>query len=760
MSTRPRLKRLTTKEIRTHKNMNTGGKFFTRAQVLAMAKERGLKHLYIPKRNAFLNINDDVVRIVNYATLSQIFKEAGKDGILEKYQIYYRMFDQPRLKEVSQYLKGAGPDADPDWRLLVDCETLFGWRPTEGGREIWEKVKNWVNNDFSPSLGVDDHQYEQYLRAAMQELLKPGPRSKKNDMTLQEFCQNVSLMGTSGSSFCPEDKTDIAVTYKGANIDIDKNKYATTLSMDTNERVARMRQMLRQKAKVSIKTELYPKVRLIVSSDYWTSMKMRYIRTFLDDWLRESGWSTLWSSKTQLFDMWRKSCTDEGLNVPIDQTAFDHKVNKHKQIRIILDEIRMLIRREGNQDQKDIMETVIYAMEKGKVYYNAPDGKYSTDWESGILSGWDWTALLDTMLNYCEYLIAKMYLKDKHNYELDTRLINVQGDDQNFKTNNYESGLRYWLAMCCQGLDINPAKNFFSHNHNEYLRKGMTKENINGYPSRMVNAMCWVYPGSRDKYDTLTKLKNMCDKWVKLGERMNTDLTTLLSDDLKGAKIPKNLCRAYIHSPVTLGGLGVNPTNNKKMESMPGEWQGNVHIESAGYEEFINRFGKYQSRELKRWVISALNATPALEKANALTPSSFGISNTEIKPYPFKITIIDKLRTLRNHSDIPTSLVFGSSDELLEHVFPDVKKYIQMGRAPKTWIYDFLLGRLTVPNPGTKALSKEFFSMAAIPYHNSLYSAMYYKRMQRNKWLSLSLYYEEHIPQIITNKYPNLIMRG
>lgn len=522
--------------------------YISRQELKELISEANLKHMYIPNQEVFLDIDRDPIRIVNYATVEEIFSQAGLLEKLRRYRVYERMFDQSDLKNLSEFMKMAGPKADPDWRLFVNIETLFGWRQADQGEQVWAKVLDWIDNDFKPTLGrLGDEVYYAWLEDAAREMLRSGHKVR-DPMSLEEFCSNIPMMGTAGSSFCPEDAIDVRIMFKGDEIGFDKNKYAMTLSMTLGHRIARMTEKRRQKAKVSTKMEFFPKQRIIVSGDYWTSMKMRFIRQWLDLWLEGTGWSTLWQSSEQNLDMWTRLATLEGKKVPIDQSAFDHHAVK-RQLRTIMNVIRELLVAEATEEYVTVMDAVMYAMEEGLVIYKSGDKIWKHKWVTGILSGWDWTALLDTMLNYCQYLIAKRLCREEYGIVIETKEINVQGDDQNFVTATWTQALAYWAAMDAQNLDVNPQKNFFSEDHNEYLRKGGTSEGINGYPMRMVNGMCWVYPGSRDKYDNMTKMKNICDNWEKLGQRMGCNLDKLMVQDLKGAKIPRVLYSNYKNAP-------------------------------------------------------------------------------------------------------------------------------------------------------------------------------------------------------------------
>jgi hypothetical protein len=511
-------------------------------------------------------------------------------------------------------------------------------------------------------------------------------------------------------------------------------------SMSMEKKKKRMFEHKYQKAKVSQKLELYPKMRIIVSGEFWLSMRMRWIRTWFDRWLADTGWSTLWSSKTQMWEMWNKSCNmKSGVKCPLDQAKFDWHANK-EQLRIILNSMKkVLVSSCGDEEMVQVMDAIIFAMKEGEILY---EGK-SYPWNSGILSGWDWTALLDTMMNYTEYLMAVKFANQI--VQTDINWINVQGDDQNVEMKDWSSTLTYWAAMESMNIDVHPSKNFFSDTHNEYLRKGMDKSGLNGYPLRMVNSMCWHYPESPFERDPLEKIKNLWSSWEKLGERMNQDLTEYFYKDTEGAKISKNLVEAFVHMSRANGGAGVQPITSNRFEIEGGNWIAKPVIKDApGYKDFQLRFGEYQSRELENWMLAAVSTPDFTKKGQELKREKelIIVKDEEIKPKSFLFVKGVKMPRPSKIEGYPDQVIMGSNDALMKKIFPNVDMYVDQGRAPKRWIYDYLVGKVTDVTPKVKGLSVEMSSLLWSQYSPSMYNAMYVQKTTPRKWEALNTYAE------------------
>jgi hypothetical protein len=724
--------------------------YWSYVEVKEIVKTARLKHYYYPKQEQYKEIEGDIIRTLNYALTEKVFRKAGKLKLLEKYQLYERMFDIKSLKNLSDYMKIGGPNVEKDWKLLVNCDTLFGWGEPAEKETIIEAIKGWTSIPYEPwwKGKIDDTKYYEEFKTASEKMLRWRTDEEPNTLDLETFLDAIPLMGTTGSGYNPVDKATMEVTAYDEKLKISNNKYKMAASMSTEKKKIRMKEMRHQKAKVSQKLELYPKMRIIVSGEFWLSMRMRWVRQWIDKWLKGSGWSTLWSTKKQLWEMWNKSTNmTEGVKCPLDQAKFDWHANK-KQIKIMLESILSLIQAKANdKEMEEVMKSIIYAMEEGQILYEG----VSYPWNSGILSGWDWTAMLDTMFNYTEFLmaikIANEYSPTKINW------VNVQGDDQNIETKDWRSTLSYWAAMESMNIDVHPSKNFFSDKHNEYLRKGMDEKGSNGYPLRMINSMVWHYPGSPFERKPTEKLKNLWSNWAKLGERLNTDLTQMFYEDARGAKIKKEFIEAYPHMARTAGGAGIKPLNDLMFKNEGGFWLIKPKIGKApGYEDFQHRFGEYQSRELENWMLGAVN-TPDHTKEHELKQEE----ETELMERPkwkeknFIMTKGVRMPKIGHITGFPTQVMFGSSDEFMRKIFPGIDSFTDHGRAPKRWIYDMLLGKVKDVTPRVDGLSDEMASLLWSQYSPSMYNAMYVQKTTPNKWDSLNLFAENHFNDFVHN---------
>lgn len=350
---------------------------------------------------------------------------------------------------------------------------------------------------------------------------------------------------------------------------------------------------------------------------------------------------------------------------------------------IILYEIKRLImgKCDNNEELLKVMDTIIFAIDGGKLYYKAGEKVTVYQYLSGILSGWQWTAFFDTVANIAENLIARDIVKEKLG-ECDILLFNAQGDDDLIRTKDIPTALGIAQAMRDMGFDIHKYKSFVSAKHNEYLRKYSKDGMINGYPARMVNTMLWVYPGDLPPSGMIEKLSSTVGKWKKFAERLIIPVKSVVKyilRDLRQAKVDTKSAMAYLTTEKVYGGAGILPGASYSFEKIPSEKHFPRLLDDVGYQEFRLRFGKYQSRELEQWYYKSIN----LRNTNA-EPDAVEIKPVEIVR-PLKFTMI-RGRTLPpkpRPKHIPQNVIFGKSKEFVGYVFPNVDTFSEQIRADR-----------------------------------------------------------------------------
>lgn len=714
------------------------------SEIYQIAKERKIKHKFKIRSARVEYINDNPVLSLNWHLYKECLQSAGKHFIIKKYSLDKAIYSHEECTLISQYLFVRGL---PFYQFVNGIETFYGWVPYKDDDAIRAKIVAWVNNDHKPNyLGSEELFYHEFAKA-VDEVLFWKEGSLAQTVTAHDFVTNIASTGTAGSAFDPGGPL-LHVDDDGKDLH-PRNKYAKSAALSADRKLEVLFSNIRQKANVSIKTEFFPKVRLIISSDFNTTMKMRFIDTWLNTWMRGNPFSTLTMTKKQLWDLWKKFASTEGINAPVDQEKFDHNTTK-RMVEIMLWRILALIntRATNNAELVSVMRTIIFALDGGDVLYRDSSGTvHSYLYSSGILSGWQWTAFLDSLANQAELILASKISK---RMGIPTEFIqtNVQGDDVALKVRTPVQAYAIITALRWMGFKVHPKKSFISKHHNEYLRKYALNNTVNGYPARMINNILWLYPGDRYIPETLARLNALSANWIKLGERLQLPSNDFAAQhlylDAIGAKIKPSVVNRFMETATYLGGCALTASRqDQTIERADNIVQDDHYVRISndpGYRDFHLRFGHLQSREMERWFISVLDLPPSETE----TPPD--VNDVVIKPitpvtsisYQF-LPSMEKPNTTRNPA-FPQNVIFGQSRDFLVELFPRLDSFVNNSSAPKTWIYDYLSGRLRVPTPPVAGLSTEFAALLFSQYEASLINAMYYKRARPNKWLGLIAY--------------------
>jgi hypothetical protein len=732
------------------------------------ARDKGFKSSFRVKDGTVINkVSDNPVANINWHFYKGIIKESGNVDIICKYRIEERFSDYNLVKELSTYALVNGPKLK-GFNLLVGLDQLFGFNIDVKGMSSIKEIKEWVTEKFIPTLNGSESKFMDKFKYEVRRLLHWKSKLLKPKYNDVEYCRNIAQTGTSGSAFDPGGE-EMRFTVFDEELDYMKNKFAKSGAISIENKLNRLYRDEPAKHKVNDKVEVYPKRRLIVSADYNLTLKMRFVDTWLSEWLSGNENSYLWRKQNQIEEMWVEfmNYRDKRWRVPLDQSSFDHHVSK-SMVLAILDEIRLLLRNKMDttnmiKEQYDkVMNSIIYGIKNAYLVYELreDDEGYvkgerkflKIPYENGVLSGWQWTSKINTIANIAESRVAIEQIRRKG--------INVQmiefdatGDDQNTSWKYLIDSLLYWLELVSYGFVIHPNKNFFSRNHNEYLRLYSTSEGINGYPARTINKILWIYPGNIEDNTFSGKLNNIYDRWKRLSLRARIKWSSVKDNfirDIKGAKLPNDLIKTFLHGQVIYGGKGVQPIEKKTINYIPGTWLYHVHIHGSGFEQFKEFYGLGQRSEIDEWFLDACK----VQDNNLKTDQNYEILDVEkIEPLEFALVRDKKIpKKPKLTSSWYNNVIFTNKRDVMNRAFQDIDPLVKNYNAPRSWVYDWLLGQVDVIYPEMDNVSKAGQRILGKKYENSVYYAMFMKRKKENKWLRLQKYFINSINNKISEQ--------
>jgi hypothetical protein len=263
-----------------------------------------------------------------------------------------------------------------------------------------------------------------------------------------------------------------------------------------------------------------------------------------------------------------------GVNIPLDQSHFDWQQNK-RMIKRFLVVVRRLIRKWAKGSVRGALLTCLGLIEESMLTVDFSVTIQGTDlsfpYGKGILSGWRWTALIDTVMNWGELHCALKILK-RENIQFPLLSLNAQGDDDQVTTDTKARAIALALVYGLMNFEVNPGKFFIGEERDEYLRQVGEAGLVAGYPARAMNAILWRNPVSRDPPAGINRAREMLHSWNVLLSRgssyervdyfMRMDLSN--GNGWTAAEVD-----AVLRTPVAYGGLGWDQTEGDWMAFVP-----------------------------------------------------------------------------------------------------------------------------------------------------------------------------------------------
>lgn len=563
----------------------------------------------------------DPDRNIAYSLYRESLIHAGKEYLITDYNLDHIAGDVKLCKQLGEYVKKKGEHETKDWRFLVNLERLNDFLPYKEEDDFVDDIKDWVQRKpFHSWNGNEDEWYERFEKTLKDLLLRSGKKRPDKVMSVDEFIKNGDVWCTSGSGFEPEsEKLKVEDKYRDKIFDVKKNKWSVRWGL-SNYKVKRLMFKRRKQICKAVQKSEPGKVRAVISSDLALYLKMSYVSTFLEKCLAGSNLSTLWMTKEDRFKLWQSMGYDGTWRMPLDQSEFDKNVS-YRQIAIMLKVIRWYLDyMNAPEDMIEIMDLIIYALDGGYVII----GGHKIPILNGILSGWRWTALLDTLVNLVEVLMAQQWVHENSNIKIDFKGLNAQGDDDWFKFRYRREAIAMWLAYESFGLDVNPGKFFLSKTRDEYLRRVLDNDVITGYPARSVTSICFRNPISEQETVGAARARQSLNKWKLFCERMN--MTFLNSwwmrkwyqDSVQGTRgMTKEHLKEWFETNVVAGGIGYDGYKSK---------DGLVPSSSLKKNNYLEILGE----GYKEWVDFAKDYGVSERTANA-----FAVSTLEIKDDTF-----------------------------------------------------------------------------------------------------------------------------
>lgn len=445
-----------------------------------------------------------------------------------------------RAKALTIVAKALQSKLHPEWIKLVDLQLLAAYqfeKPQPDSTDLTDWLVNVRDHEL---LGDSESWYSLFSEGVDSFISTLTIKGMKYPLTVEQFVKQPALWATSGSSV----RAKKAAQQVGAQR---STKWVLAYTTDQAQLADMINSSHRNILKPFVKPDEKIKARFIVTADDPPSMKMSYLEYAMQRTLQSCKVSTLFMNNEQYMELFSKLNdyhTSGMVNLDIDQDSFDHQISK----RMVLIIIRALIKLAYASDPRPEILFVGQQLlsDFQQMYIQMPDGS-SLQWNNGVASGWRWTALIDTIVNYAESFMVQQ-LNTRYSDD-EPKLQNVQGDDNTTLYSTYDGALSAMACWQLAGIDFNVSKTLIATENGEYLRMVYGSGNVRGYPARVLSSL--LIGESPNTHEATVQ-------WV----RLLVDYCSRLHDFTIVDKLPQPYI-SLVHTPNSYGGLGLPPLQVK-----------------------------------------------------------------------------------------------------------------------------------------------------------------------------------------------------
>lgn len=450
------------------------------------------------------------------------------------------------LSELGRIAKKFGSSFSPFWEWFVNLEQFGGFKVVGDEFKLLADVRQWLSEPEVSFRGwpswFDD--FAEGCQSFVSNWVDPGPAP-----TLEEYTDSL-LWARAGSS---TDGTLWVEDVDGKRLRLPRTKAAASIALSP----AYVRQLIvtpGQQRAVAIPKREGGKVRMVVNSDLPLFLKMDWLSWRIERGFRGCPLSPLFLNGGSLSRFWDTFFLEgrdpSTVKFPLDQSKFDHAPGPLMFERVFDALASIPLDSTATAVFQDVRRTVL---EGGFVHV----GDKRLPIVKGVVSGWRWTAFLDTLINFAEcFAISKYVGRISPRTWFDGQF---QGDDIRLRCGSEVDAalLSEGYRLC--GLDVNNSKTFVSRTRDEFLRNVVFPDGVRGYPARCLLSILWRNPVSPEPGVGVVRLTEGVTRWHTLanrGGRPSVCRRLCGIDISRGNGLPGAACHAWVRTPVHAGGGG------------------------------------------------------------------------------------------------------------------------------------------------------------------------------------------------------------
>lgn len=647
-------------------------------------------------------------------------KELSSDFCLCKLRAYF--------KKVTGLYKKGGTYVTEHWRIFCYWESLLGYHPYIGLDRMWEDAMEWLHYKKPIGQNIGEDYYCELIYKKMRYVIDTWWTLPEDTLNATDWIATGQwLQGKAGTG----GKTTVEIAHK-----VKRSKGMKAVAgvyYDDSDILLDMNKVRRESMHVMEKSE-QGKSRPVVKCGDHSNRLMSYLSQWVERGFKNCPVSSLFMSSLQKEDydlkMMHLMESSAVYKIPLDQGSFDNMQSKNS-IEAIFRALRDGISEHTNGTDFRHYFNILYDSIFGRPPLVKIGGRETT-WENGMPSGWRWTALLDTMLNICSFLVIVDLAEEEKGSRVVYDNLIAQGDDILFTTTNYSDAVRIIEWYSYIGYDVHPEKTYISRARAEFLRKSYESNIITGYRARSMLSILYRNPIKVPELVKPMRLYARISVWSLLIQRgADADkVGTLMLEDARQAGVDRDKALGFMLLPAAYGGAGI-PHQCHLGNRLRTEWDGRYWRPSWLAEPNITsiRLGKWSSR-LARYEIELRGSIRTAFEQNLLQTWGYTpqVLTKQVKLDWEEVDVRAQLQVFHECDPVPDPDSLWNIQGIAVQALPFVKQQIiedqreaeYINPAYIDWLKQYkkrvsravyrryLLGQVNIPAPATDLRSARF----------------------------------------------------
>ncbi|KAL4705583.1 hypothetical protein ACJJTC_006911 [Scirpophaga incertulas] len=501
--------------------------------------------------------------------IARVVPRGQAKNIIATYRILRDLWENLCVHELKSALKTFSGEAKRGgryihkwWRNMTHWDLMYGYTEYKDLSALREEVRDWLVEPKKIGEGLcGESEFVERMYQEAVTFLSREWKPPRELPTLREWvATGVWMRGKAGTgatiSIKVEGKTRRTRRYKG----VDAVLFSDRCIEEELLGPAHEEMVVLQKSEGG-------KVRPVVKTGNKINRKMDFLSELVEKGLYGSRVSTLFagSQGNEEIDMeWAREVRNpDSLKVPLDQGGFDQHQSL-PTIKAVLTAIGDVCVRSTppGSEYREVWEMLWFSLMGRRVEVRL--GGETFTWGNGIPSGWRWTALLDTLLNYCSLRVIQGLTQARIGRGIPLGMVTVQGDDVMMTMRGLDDAAEIIEGYGAAGYEVHPAKTFFSRERGEFLRRSYEPGVVTGYITRTQLAIRFRNPVLEMPVSKEERAASRAALWMLFRNRGADPrmVAECMVEDLTQSGMQTADIYNYLLTPAAVGGVGIRGPND------------------------------------------------------------------------------------------------------------------------------------------------------------------------------------------------------